>query len=120
MRDYDNELRNAAKIKKSADATFQSKLETGLRLLHALYAGGLVVVALTVWLFTMRFELTREINDRKDDRKAYLEQRERDWNIYYEQKKELLSTYKSNRYEDRKLLNQVYIKMFGVEITFGQ
>ena len=106
-RDYDDEMRSVAKIKRSADVTFQHKLETGLKVLHAVYVLVVAICAMAVWLWTLRSDINQEKCDREREVTAAAREREK-----------MIATYHENRKEDRKLLSQVYLKLYGAEISF--
>lgn len=96
-RDYDSELRALARLKADADDSISRRLDTGIKVLRALYGMIFVIVLIAVFVFTIRYDLNQERKDRDREHKEIAQALEK----------------------DRKALNQLYMKMFGVEVTFG-
>lgn len=63
MRDYDDELLTVARIKKGADDRIVERIDTGIKTVKLVYGLIAVIVAITIYVVTMRNDLNNEIKE---------------------------------------------------------
>ena len=103
-RDFDAELRALARLKADTDDSITRKLDTGVKVVRGIYAMFVLVIALAIYIVTIRYDVNQLAKDLELEKKARGDERQ---------------NMAENRKADRALLNQLYLKIYGVEITYG-